>query len=122
MKTISTEKAFDMLPIVITIYEKLDMDEYRKELAKKLAEENKGKDAKDKQNINTVFLGIDLFKYIMKYSQKIKTEVFEIVSIAEDMTVKEVENQSLGKTISTLKDIFASEGGADAVELFKQAI
>ena len=106
----STEKAFDMLPTVVVLYEKLDLDGYRKQLAK----ENKGK-----KDVNNTLLGIDLFKHVLKNSAKIKEEIFEIVSIFEDKTIEEVKAQSFGKTINTVKDIFTDK---DATELFKSAI
>jgi len=106
----STEKAFDMLPMVTVMYEKLDIDGYRK----KLKAESKGK-----KDISANVIGIDLFKYILKSSGKIKEEVFEIVSIAEDMTIEEVKAQTFTKTIKTMKDIFTDK---DTTELFKSAI
>lgn len=106
----NTEKAFDMLPTVTVLYDKLDIDGYRK----KIFEENK-----NNKNINNEVLGIDLFKYILKNSKKIKEEVFEIVAIFEDKTVDEVKAQSFGKTINTVKEIFTDK---DTAELFKSAI
>jgi len=108
----STEKAFDMLPTVVVMYEKLDIDGYRK----KLKEENKGKNKKD---ISATVLGVDLFKYILKRSAEIKEEVFEIVSIAEDMTIEAVKSQDFTKTIKTMREIFTDK---DTAELFKSAI
>lgn len=108
----NTEKAFDMLPTAVVLYDKLDLDGYRK----KLADDNKGKNKKD---INVNVLGIDLFKYILANCGKIKEEVFEIVAIFEDKTVEEVKVQSFGKTISTVKEIFTDK---ETMELFKSAI
>lgn len=109
---LSTEKAFDMLPTVVVLYDKLDIDGYRK----RLAEENKDKNKKD---LNIKVLGTDLFKHILKNSQKVKEEVFEMVSIFEDKPIEEVKAQNFMKTINTAKEIFTDK---DTMELFKSAI
>ena len=101
---VSTNKVFDMLPSVVVLYDKLDIDGYRK----KIATENKGK-----KNLNNEVLGIDLFKYILKNSGKIKEEVFEIVAIFEDKTVEEVKAQSFMATINTVKGIFQDKETMD---------
>lgn len=101
---VSTDKVFDMLPSVVVLYDKLDIDGYRK----KIAAENKGK-----KNLNNEVLGIDLFKYILKNSGKIKEEVFEIVAIFEDKTVEEVKSQSFMTTINTVKGIFQDKETMD---------
>ena len=101
---VSSSKVFDMLPSVVVLYDKLGIDGYRK----KIAAENKGK-----KNLNNEVLGIDLFKYILKNSGKIKEEVFEIVAIFEDKTVEEVKAQSFMTTINTVKDIFQDKETMD---------
>ena len=101
---VSTNKVFDMLPSVVVLYDKLDIDGYRK----KIAAENKGK-----KNVNNEVLGVDLFKYILKNSGKIKEEVFEIVAIFEDKTVEEVKAQSFMTTINTVKDIVQDKETTD---------
>lgn len=107
---LTTNQVFDMLPTVVVLYEKLDLDKYRKKIAK----ENK-----DKKDVDSTVIGIDLFKYVLKNSAKIKEEVFEMVSIFEDKPIEEVKAQSFGKTIATVKEIFTDK---DATELFKSAI
>lgn len=106
----NTEKAFDMLPSVIVLYDKLGIDEYRK----KISQENKGK-----KNVNSELLGIDLFKHVLKNSAKVKEEVFEIVSFFEDKTIKEVKSQNFMKTINTIKAIFAD---TETTDFLKQAM
>ena len=108
----TTEKAFDMLPTVVVLYEKLDIDGYRN----RLIEENKDKSKKD---LDIKVLGTDIIKYILKNSYKVKEEVFEIVSIFEEKDIEEVKAQSFIKTINTIKEIIADK---DAMELFKSAI
>lgn len=107
---ITTNQVFDMLPMVVDLYDKLDLDGYRK----KLSEENKGK-----KDVTAEGLGIDVFKYILKNSGKVKEEFFEIVSIFEDKTIEEVKAQSFGKTINSMKEIFTDK---ETTELFKSAI
>ena len=100
----STEKAFDMLPVVTVLYDKLDIDGY----AKKIKEENKGK-----TGISNEILGIGLFKYVLKNSAKIKEEVFEVVAIIEEKTVDEIKAQNFITTINTIKDIFQDKETTD---------
>lgn len=106
---VSTEKVFDMLPVVVELYDKLDLDEYRK----KLQEENKVK------KLNANDLGIEIFKHILKNSSKVKENFFEMVAIFEEKKVEEVKNQSFAKTIKTIKEIFTDK---EMTDFFKQAI
>jgi hypothetical protein len=101
---LNTEKVFDMLPVVVVLYDKLNIDGYRK----KIAADNKGK-----KNINSELVGIDLVKYILSNSAKIKEEVFEIVSIIEEKPVEEIKAQSPVKTFNTLKEIFMDKETTD---------
>ena len=107
----TTEKAFDALPTVVDLYDKLDIDNYRK----KIAEENKGKGKK----VDVNAIGINLLKYILVNTPKIKEEVFSLVAIFEDKTVEEVKAQNFGETIKTVKSIFADK---ELMDFFKQAI
>jgi len=106
---VNTEKVFDMLPVVVELYDKLNLDEYRKKLQK----ENKVK------KINSNDLGIEIFKHILKNSSKVKDNFFEIVAIFEEKTVDEIKAQSFAKTINTIKDIFTDK---EMTGFFKQAI
>jgi CxxC motif-containing protein len=109
---VSTEKIFDMLPSVVILYDKLDIDGYRK----RIAEENKGK-----ENISNELLGINLFKYILQNSVKVKEDVFEIVSIFEDKPIEEVKAQSFMKTFNTLKEICSDTETTDFLQLAMQS-
>lgn len=106
----STEKAFDMLPSVVVLYDKLDLDSYRKDFAEK----NKGKD-----NLDATMIGIDLFKHVLKNSAKVKEEVFEIVAVFEEKTVEEVKSQKFMKTLNTIKEIFSD---TETNDFLKQAM
>lgn len=109
-KTLSTEKVFDMLPMVTELYDKLDIDTYSKEIKEK----NKGK-----KDIDVNILGIDLFKYILKNSQKIKQEVFEIVSIMDGKSIEEVKTQDIFVTFNTFKELFSNK---EVMSFFEQAV
>ena len=106
---VSTEKVFDMLPVVVEIYDKLDVDAYRKDLEK----ENEGK------RLNKNDLGINIFKHVLKNSLKVKKECFEIVAIFEEKTIEEVKAQSFGKTINVIKEVFTDK---ETLDFFKSAM
>jgi hypothetical protein len=110
LKMVSTEKIFNMLPSVVDLYEKLDIDGYRKKFTEKY---------KGKGNVDKEIVGIDLFKYILKNSAKVKEEVFEIVAIFEDKSVEEVKAQSFAKTLNTVREIFNDK---ETISFFKSAV
>ena len=109
MNMITSEQAYDMLPYAVDVYEKLDLDAYRKELTK----ENKDK------KVSNLDVGIQGLKYILKNSGKIKDEVFQIVAIADGKTLEEVKAQSIVSTLATFKAIFSDK---DLVDFFKSAM
>ncbi len=111
-KMITSEKAYDMLPYVVDIYDKLDLDGYRKGLT----EENK---EKGKDELSMTEIGVQAFKHMLKNSGKVKEEVFEIVAIADDLTAQEAKDQSIVTTLATFKEIFSDK---DLVDFFKQAM
>jgi len=106
---LDTEKALDLLPHIVDVYDKLNVDSY----IKKTKAKNKGK------KVEAELAGIDLFKYVMKNIGKAKEEIFEVVSILEEKTVAEVREQSIFETIKSIKAIFNDE---ELVELFKSAM
>ena len=110
---ISSEKLFDMLPTTVIIYDKLDLDAYRL----KIGEENK-KRSKEKK-WSTRDFGISIAKYVLKNSQKVKEELFEMVSIMQEITLEEAKAQGPLKMINTLKEVFTDK---EATDFFKQAI
>lgn len=107
---INSEMAFDMLPTIVDLYDKLDLDGYRK----RIVEENKGKD-----DVSNETLGIDLFKYVLRNSMKVKDEVFEIVAIFEEKSIEEVKTQNFIKVINTIKEIFSDP---ETTDFFKSAM
>jgi len=91
---ISTEKAFDMLPVVVDLYDKLDIDKYREEIKGKTEGQSK------------MTAGINMIKYILKNSKLVKEEVLGIVAIFNEQEIEEVRKQSFMLTINTFKAIF----------------
>lgn len=111
---ISTEKAFDLLPYAVEIYEKLKVDNYIKATRKKIEIEKKqGKET------DQVTAGIDLFKFVLGNLNKVKDEVFHLLATIEDKTVEEVKEQSMAVTIKSLKELLSNK---ELMELFKSAM
>lgn len=114
---ISTEKAFDMLPYVSDIYEKVDIQKY---ILKKQSQITKaGKQKGQDRELKAMGLGLDMFSYIMKQSPKIKEEVFQIVAILENKKIQDVKSQPFVQTIKTFKDLFSDK---ETIDFFKQAM
>lgn len=116
---ISTEQAFDILPQMCTIYEKVNVKAFVKD--HKIKNKKTGKKALDEvdEDVEMVTVGLDLFAYILKQLPKVKKEVFEIIASLENMTVDEVKKQPLTKTLSTFKELLTNE---ELVDFFKQAV
>jgi len=106
---VSTEKVYDMLPAICECYEKLDIEGFRNKLTK----EYKGKKTENKD------LGLKLLMFVLKNTPLIKEEIFGVVSIFEDKEIEEIKEQSFGKTITSLKELFMDK---EAIELFKSAV
>jgi hypothetical protein len=113
---ISTEKAFDMLPYVADIYEKVDIKSYVKKKNKKIKSKQTKKDITEEDMTD---FGLDMFAYIIRQSPKVKKEFFEIVAIIEDKKVEEVKKQNFGKTIKTIKGLYED---AETMDFFKSAV
>lgn len=107
---INSEQAFDMLPYAVEIYEKLDIESYRRKSITK---------HKGKKDIDTEKVGLDVLLYIVKNSGKVKEEFFNVVAIADKKAVEEVKQQSLAKTVATFKAIFTDK---ELMDFFKTAM
>ena len=94
---ITSDKAFDLLPAMTDIFDKLNLKDYISDLKKN----SKGK---DKETV-----GIELFKYVLKNSSKIKEEFFSIVAIIQDKTPEEIKKQSIVDTFNSIKQLFADK-------------
>ncbi len=86
---INSEKVFDLLPWMIEIFEKLDLQ--------KFIESNKDKDANA--------LGTAVIFHICKNSKKVKKEFFTAISILNDISFDEACKLPLGELIATLKEL-----------------
>lgn len=106
---ISSEQAFDMLPHVADMYDKLAMTDYIKKVGKK----NKDK------GLTKIEAAEEAFKHIARSSAKCKKEFFNIIAIAENKTAEEVKAQPFFKTMKTFKEIYKDK---DLVDFFKSAI
>ena len=104
--SITTEQALDMMPHAVEIFEKVDLKGYYK----RVQEENKGK------KVDVESVGLDAILYVVKNITKVKSDIFEMIAIAEETSVEEVKKQSLVKTIKSFKDIFQDE---DLMDFFK---
>ncbi|WP_051189145.1 hypothetical protein [Halalkalibacillus halophilus] len=109
-QAINSEQVFDMLPYVADLYEKSGFDSYRKEIRKKY---------QGKKNVDSLDPAIDAVRFILKNSNKVKDEFFNIVAIAEERKVEEVKKQSYIKTMRSIKRIFSDP---DLVDFFKEAM
>lgn len=114
---ISSEQAFDMLPYIADIYEKVNMQKYIANKKFQIV-----KDKKKNEEIDEVKIfgyGLDMFAYVMKQSPKVKDEFFNIVVIIDDKTLEEVKAQNFTKTIGTIKALFED---IETMDFFKQAM
>lgn len=107
---INSEQAFDMLPHVVEIYEKLDIESYRRKAIAK---------TKGNKEVDLKKVGLEVFLYIIKNSTKVKEEFFSVVAIVDKKTAEEIKNQPLAKTISTFKSIFTDK---ELMDFFKTAM
>ena len=108
---LSTEKAFDILPYISDIYEKIDFKGFIKEYRENIKDADEGN--------QQLIAGLDIFAFLMKQSGKVKEEFFNIVAIAEDKKVEEVKEQSFAKTLKTIKELFADK---ELTDFFKTAM
>lgn len=112
---LSTEKAFDILPFISDIYEKIDL----KDFIETYKEKNKDKNKNENKALRQTIAGLDLFSFVMKQSGKVKEEFFNIVAIAEDKKVEDVKKQSFVLTLKTIKELFTDK---ELNDFFKQAM
>lgn len=112
---ISTEKAFDMLPYVAELYEKLDIKTY---LVKNSMTVSKDTPADEVSRIREA-KGHELLVYLLKKAGSVKEEIFEIVAILEDTTADDIKARPFGETIKQLKTLLAD---TELMGFFKSAI
>ena len=109
---LTTEQLFDILPLAVTVYEKVGIKAYRQNMIKENSKKKKGE-------VDSMELGIDLFLHVLKNSKKIKTEMFEVIATVEGLSIEEAKELSPAKTMEVIKSIFTNKA---ATSLFKSAI
>lgn len=109
---ISTEAAFDALPYVMEVYDKLDLDSYRKKVSKQYKVKNTKKP-------DLTEVGIDLFKYVLKNISKAKEEIFSVIAIFENKTPEQVKAQPIAETIKSLRTVFQDK---EVMDFFKESM
>lgn len=97
MKTdIAIDKLINIAPIIAELRPKLKTDE---DFKKFIADNKENK--------------LDNFDFVLKilplFLRKYKQEIYEILSVISDKTVDEIANQSIGATISTIKELIADD-------------
>lgn len=111
---LSTEKAFDMLPSAIEIFEKLDLKSFYEK--NEINVDGKSKDEIEKLQKD---VGIKMIIYVTKNCSKIKEEVFKLLSIAQDKTIEDVKEQPFTETLKQFRDILSNK---EAMSFFKLAM
>ena len=113
---LNTEKALDLLPLIGSIYEKLDVKEYMKSQAQKAVAKHEGLSREEMaKKIGLDVLLDTVFILVFKNAKSIKEEIFEIVSIVQEIDIEVVKKQGLIKSILALKTLLNDE---DIKELF----
>ena len=102
---ISTEQVFDVLPLAVSVYEKLNFDEFRKGIVT---------DGKSKNEI-----GLEVFMFILKNAGKVKADIFDIVAILDKKATDEIKAQPFTKTMASIKELLNEP---DIADFFKQAV
>jgi hypothetical protein len=102
---LETEKVFDILPDMVSMYEKLNIKEYS---IKKLAEYRKKYPDK---NINELQndLGTDMIMHVLKNSKNAKEEFFRVVACLSGISVDGVKKQSINETFKVFDSILKDD-------------
>lgn len=87
---ITTDKALDLVPYMVDIYDKLDNDLLDKTVRK---------------GSNTE-VGKKVFVTILKNINKFKAEIYGMVAVVTDTTPDEVSKQNIVKTLKVFRDIY----------------
>ena len=98
---ITTERAFDVLPDIVDMYEKMGLKEY----SKKITGEYKKKYPQDSILAHQQEIGREVVFYIVRNSQKAKNEFFRVVSVLSGVTEAEAKEQSLSQTLKVFNEL-----------------
>lgn len=91
---ISTKKAFQIMPFLANILDKIHFKEFFAEVSAEQGEEK---------------AGIDFTIFLMKNVDKCMGDVCNAVAILEDKELKAVEEQDVFETLDTLNELFKNE-------------
>jgi len=105
---ISSEKAFDMLPYAVDIFDKIGLKEY-------ITKNQIDKD--DEQALKSA--GFAMISHVIKNVGKCKEEVFNILAIVGDQSVDDVKQQPVKDSIKQFKDLL---NDMELLSFFKQAM
>ncbi len=94
---LTTEQAFDALPYVAEIYEKLELQKFYEEQRKK------NKDAPNEQLAQAVIM------HIVKNSQKCRDSFFPLIAVLTGLTEEEARKQPVKDTVAVLRELFKDE-------------
>ena len=104
---ITNEKAFELIPHVMDIYEKI-----KPEIDKSLTPEHvKGKSQEE--------VGLIMQKQFFRNISKVKNEIFEIMAVIEDRTAEEIKKDDF---IATSKKIINLLKDKELLDFFKSAM
>jgi tRNA nucleotidyltransferase/poly(A) polymerase len=110
----NTDKAFDMLPYVVDIYEKLNIKAFIKANTKKVTGASKVEIEQMQKEA-----GENMIKFVVKNLPKIKREVYQILSIHTGQSIDEIKAQP---PTNTIKSIFEMLGDKELTDFFKSAV
>jgi hypothetical protein len=113
--TITGEQAFDMLPAMCRIFEKLDLTK----IVMQVRQENKDNNIKKATKTTINDSTNKVLKYVSKNIPKIKSEFFEIVGIAWNVSAEEAKKAGIG---ACMKVFFVILKDPDMTDFFGQAI
>ena len=112
---ITTEQAFEILPHVIAIIEKLDVQAKATSVGEKFAK--KYPDKKPSEYMNEA--GVAVIVAVSKELPKVKDEVFEVIAVVQGCTVEEARKQRFTKSIKVFKEIFQDQ---ELMDFFTEAV
>ena len=112
---VNTEQAFDMLPHVIAIYEKLNLKAVGKAATEQVVKSQPKIAAAELRNA----VGEKVIMQVIKESPKVKEDFFNIIAIAAGKTVVEAKALSLAVSVKIFRDVFTDQ---ELWAFFKEAM
>lgn len=116
---ITTEQAFDMMPNVVGIYEKLKIRDFAQKRAKELVKKYPTEPTKEQKHEMSSEIGAEIVAYILKESPRAKEDFFGMVAIACGVTVEEAKAQSPAKSFKVFKELISDP---ELMDFFSEAM